>query len=40
MLTIEQSTPLPAEILTPEKRGNTTLTIEHPSPTRSTYVLQ
>ena len=40
MLTIEQSTPLPAETLTPEKRGNTTLTIEHPSPSRSTYVLQ
>jgi hypothetical protein len=39
-LIIEQSTPLPADALAPEKRGNTTLTIERPSPSRAVYALQ
>ena len=34
-LTIEQSTPLPAETLATEKRGNTTLTVERPAPRSS-----
>jgi hypothetical protein len=33
-ITIEQSTPLPAELLAPGKKGNTTLSIERPSPTK------
>jgi hypothetical protein len=39
-LTVEQSTPLPAELLSSEKRGNTTLTVEHPSPARAAYTLE
>ena len=39
-LTIEQSTPLPAETLSSEKRGNTTLAIEHPASTRAVYTLK
>jgi hypothetical protein len=38
-LTIEQSSPLPADRLNPEKRGGATLTIARPSPTRVTYTL-
>ncbi len=38
-LTVEQSTPLPAETLTGEKRGNLTLTVERPAPTRAVYRL-
>jgi hypothetical protein len=38
-LTIEQSSPLPADRLTSEKRGGATLTIARPSPTRVTYRL-
>jgi hypothetical protein len=39
-LTIEQTTPLPAEVLTNEKRGNTSLTVERPSAGRAVYILQ
>jgi hypothetical protein len=39
VLTVEQSAPLPAEILTTEKRGNLTLTVERPTPTRAEYRL-
>jgi hypothetical protein len=39
-LSIEQSTPLPAETLVTEKRGNTTLTVDRPSAARATYRLQ
>jgi hypothetical protein len=39
-LTIEQSTPLPPETLAGEKRGNLTLTVERPAPTRAVYGLQ
>ena len=39
-LTIDQSSPLPPEVLSPERRGNTTLTVEHPTPTRAVYTLQ
>jgi hypothetical protein len=39
VLTVEQSTPLPAEILTTEKRGNLTLMVERPTPTRAVYKL-
>jgi hypothetical protein len=38
-LTIEQSSPLPADGLAPEKRGNTALTIARPSPSSATYSL-
>jgi hypothetical protein len=38
-LTIEQTTPLPADALSSEKRGGATLTIARPSPTRVTYTL-
>jgi hypothetical protein len=38
-LTAEQSTPLPPETLTTEKRGNLTLTVERPAPTRAVYSL-
>jgi hypothetical protein len=38
-LTIEQSSPLPADGLSSEKRGGATLTIVRPSPTRVTYTL-
>jgi Glycosyl hydrolases family 35 len=39
-LTVEQSTPLPPETLTGEKRGNISLTVERPSPARSVYELK
>jgi hypothetical protein len=39
-LTVEQSTPLPPETLTGEKRGNLTLTVERPAPTRAVYGLK
>ncbi|MCX6628837.1 MAG: beta-galactosidase [Candidatus Solibacter sp.] len=38
-LTVEQSTPLPPETLATEKRGNLTLTVEHPAATRAVYGL-
>jgi hypothetical protein len=38
-LTIEQTTPLPADGLASDRRGNTSLTIAHPSPARSVYTL-
>ena len=38
-VTVDQTTPLPAETAAPEKRGNTTLTITRPSPTRAVYSL-
>ena len=38
-LTVEQSTPLPPEVLAGEKRGNLTLTVERPAPTRAVYGL-
>ena len=38
-LTIEQSSPLPADRLSSEKRGGATLTIARPSATRATYTL-
>jgi len=38
-LTIEQSSPLPADRLSSEKRGGATLTVARPSPTRATYSL-
>jgi len=38
-LAVEQSTPLPPETLTTERRGNLTLTVERPAPTRSVYGL-
>jgi hypothetical protein len=38
-LTVEQSTPLPPETLTSEKRGNLTLTVERPAATRAVYGL-
>jgi hypothetical protein len=38
-LAIEQSTPLPADGLIPDRRGNTNLTISRPSPVRSVYTL-
>ncbi len=39
-LTIEQTTPLPPEVPTGEKRGNTTLKVERTSPGRAVYTLQ
>jgi len=39
-LTIEQTSPLPADGLTSDRRGNVSLTIAHPSPTRAVYTLQ
>ena len=39
-LTIEQTTSLPPDGLKEQKIGNTTLNIEHPSPTRATYTLR
>jgi hypothetical protein len=39
-LTVEQSTPLPPETLAGEKRGNLTLKVERPAPTRAVYGLQ
>jgi hypothetical protein len=38
-LTIEQSSPLPADGLTSEKRGGATLTVARPSPARAVYTL-
>jgi hypothetical protein len=38
-LTIEQSTPLPAEIISAGKKGSATLSIERGTPTRATYSL-
>ena len=38
-LTIEQSSPLPADSLSPEKRGGATLTVARPSPARVAYTL-
>jgi hypothetical protein len=39
-LTVEQSTQLPPENLTSEKRGNITLTVERADPTRVVYSLK
>jgi hypothetical protein len=39
-LTIEQNTPLPPGGPAPEKRGNTALTVERPSPNRAVYRIQ
>jgi hypothetical protein len=38
-VTVEQSTPLPPETLVGEKRGNLTLTVDRPAPTRAVYGL-
>ena len=38
-LTVEQSTPLPAEIISAGKKGAATLSIERATPTRATYSL-
>jgi hypothetical protein len=38
-LTVEQSAPLPPETLSTDKRGNLTLTVERPAPTRAVYGL-
>ena len=38
-LIVEQSTPLPPETLTTEKRDNLTLTVERPAPGRAVYEL-
>ena len=38
-LTIEQSSPLPADRLSSEKRGGATLTVARPAPARATYTL-
>ena len=40
ILTIEQDSPLPPGGPAPEKRGNATLTVEHPSPNRVVYRIQ
>ena len=39
-LTVEQTTPLPADQLTPEKRGGTSLSVERTSASRVTYTLR
>ncbi|MBZ5582203.1 MAG: beta-galactosidase [Acidobacteriia bacterium] len=39
-LAIEQDTPLPADRLAPDKRGNTSLSIERPSPSKAIYTLK
>ncbi|MGA2274730.1 MAG: beta-galactosidase [Bryobacteraceae bacterium] len=39
-LTVEQDAPLPAATVEPVKIGNTTLSVERPSPTRAVYTLQ
>jgi len=39
-LTMEQTTPLPPDGLTSEKRGNTTLTIDRPTPQRAVYTIR
>jgi hypothetical protein len=38
-VTIDQSAPLPAELIAPGKKGNTTLSIERSSPTRAIFKL-
>ena len=38
-LMVEQSSPLPAESLAAEKRGNTAFTVQRPSATRAVYSL-
>ena len=38
-LTIEQDSPLPADGILPETRGNIVFGIAHPSPMRATYTL-
>jgi hypothetical protein len=40
VVTIEQTTPLPADGVTAGQRGNTRLTIERPSPTHAVYTLK
>ncbi len=40
VLSIEQTAPLPADGLSPDKRGNVTLDIDRPSPTRAVYTLK
>ncbi len=40
VLTIDQTTPLPPDRLSPEKRGSVTLTIDRPTPTRTDYSLK
>jgi hypothetical protein len=39
-LSMEQTTPLPADKLTPDRRGSVDFHIEHPSPGRATYTLK
>ena len=39
-LSIEQTTPLPADQLTPDRRGNVDFQIEHPAANRATYTLR
>ncbi len=39
-LTFEQSTPLPADGLTPDRRGNIDFKIKHPGPGRAVYSLE
>ncbi len=40
VLTIDQTSPLPADRLTDDRRGSTTLTIARPSPSRAIYTLK
>ncbi len=40
VLAVEQTTPLPADGVTGEKRGNVTLTVERPAGTRTVYTLR
>ena len=39
-VTVEQSTPIPAELLAPTKKGNTTLSVERLSPTKVVFRLE
>jgi hypothetical protein len=39
-LTIEQTTPLAADGLKPDRRGNIDFQIEHPAANRATYILR
>jgi hypothetical protein len=39
-LTLDQTVPLPAAMPQPEKRGNTSLSVTHPSATRAVYTLK
>jgi hypothetical protein len=39
-VTVEQTTALPPDHLTPEKLGATSLSIERPAPTRAVYTLK